>query len=102
MSEGLNDVQKNIYDNKIQKGFNVENIEQEFCRTYGELAEAYEAYRKKLPTVGEEIADVAIYLYGIAEIMGYDLNEEISKKVKKNKSRVYKSINGVNTRVYGD
>ncbi|HSU79334.1 MAG TPA: MazG-like family protein [Candidatus Angelobacter sp.] len=89
------DIQKQIYENKLDKGFNVTNIELEFCLTQGELAEAYDVYRKKLPTVGEELADVAIYLYGLAEILGYNLDDEIEKKVKKNKDRIYKLVNGV-------
>jgi hypothetical protein len=43
------------------------------------------------------LADVAIYLYGIAEILGFGLNQEIFKKVDKN--RIYKNINGIHTRV---
>jgi NTP pyrophosphatase (non-canonical NTP hydrolase) len=98
----FSNIQKVIFDNKLKKGFNTTNVELEFCFTNGELAEVFEAYRKKLPSVGEELADVAIYLYGIAEILGYDLNEEILKKVRKNKNRIYKEINGVNTRINED
>jgi NTP pyrophosphatase (non-canonical NTP hydrolase) len=89
------DIQRQVYENKLEKGFNVTNIELEFCLTQGELAEAYEAYRKKLPTIGEELADVAIYLYGLAEILGYDLDQEIERKVEINKNRTYKRVNGV-------
>lgn len=94
----MKDIQKQIYENKLEKGFNVTNIELEFCLTQGELAEAYEAYRKKLPTAGEELADVAIYLYGLAEILGYDLDKEIEKKVEKNRKRIYKQVNGVHVK----
>lgn len=100
--ENLKDIQKEIFNNKVKKGFNVTNVEREFCRTYGELSEAFEAYRKKMPTVGEELADVAIFLYGIAEILGFDLNKEILEKVKKNKNRVYKTVDVVNTRMSED
>ena len=58
----FNNIQKRIYENKLKKGFNTTNVELEFCFTNGELAEAFEAYRKNLPSVGEELADVAIYL----------------------------------------
>ena len=40
------------------------------------MAEAYEAYRKK-NDLGEELADVAIYLLGISEILGISLYKEI-------------------------
>ena len=49
--------------------------------------------------MGEELADVAIYLLGLSEILGIDLEEEIQKKVYKNSKREYKVINGVNTRI---
>ena len=37
------EIQKRIYQNKIDKGFNVTDINKEFCLLYGEIAEAYEA-----------------------------------------------------------
>ena len=92
-------IQKEIYQNKIDKGFNVTDINKEFCLTYGEMAEAYEAWRKNKDNLGEEIADVTIYLLGLSEILGVDLETEILKKVNKNKHREYKIIDGVNTRV---
>ena len=70
----------------------------EFCLTYGEVAEAYEAWRKKKDDLGEELADVAIYLLGLSEILNIDLEDEILKKVYKNSKREYKVIDGVNTR----
>ena len=96
------DIQKEIFDNKVKKGFNISNVELEFCLTMGELGEAFEAYNKKLPTIGEELADVAIYLYGLAEILGVDLNQEIRQKVLKNKNRVYETVQGVTVRVTED
>ena len=43
----LKELQKEIYQNKVDKGFNVTNVNKEFCLIYGEVAEAYEAWRKK-------------------------------------------------------
>lgn len=95
----LKKMQKEIYQNKVDKGFNVTDINKEFCLTYGELSEAYESWRKKKDDVGEEIADVVIYLLGLSEILNLDLEKEIIKKTEKNKNREYKIINGVNTRI---
>ena len=95
----LKKLQKEIYQNKVDKGFNVTDVNKEFCLTYGEVAEAYEAWRKKKEDLGEELADVAIYLLGLSEILGIDLEDEIQKKVYKNSKREYKIIDGVNTRV---
>ena len=65
------------------------------------MAEAYAAYYKKLPkeAISEKLADVAIYLLGIAEILKIDLGQAILKKVAKNKKRIYHKINGVDTRI---
>lgn len=97
----LKKIQKDIFQNKLNKGFNTTDINKEFCFTYGELSEAYDAYRKKKDDLGEELADVAIYLMGLSEMLGFDLEEEIAKKVVKNEKRKYEDINGVNTRIEG-
>lgn len=95
----LNKLQKEVYQNKLNKGFNVTNVEREFCLLYGEVAEAFDAYRKKKDDLGEELADVAIYLLGLSEILGIDLQTKIENKVAKNEKRVYAKINGVTTRI---
>ncbi len=91
----LKQMQKEVWKNKLEKGFNTTNVEKEFCLLYGEVAEAYEAYRKKKDDLNEELADVAIYLMGLSEMLGYDLEEEIRKKVAKNAKKIYKNVDGV-------
>ena len=95
----LSAVQKAVYQNKVDKGFNVTDVNVEFCLLYGEVAEAYEAWKKKQDTVGEELADIAIYLLGLSEILGVDLASEIEKKMKINQEREYQVIDGVLHRV---
>ena len=89
------EIQKRIYQNKVDKGFNVTDINKEFCLLYGEIAEAYEAYRKKDEGLVSELADIAIYLLGISEILGIDLENEIERKIEINEKRQYKNVNGV-------
>ena len=36
---------------------------------------------------------------GLSEMLGYDLADEIEKKVSKNEKRVYKNIDGVNVKI---
>jgi len=91
-------LQKDIYTNKIAKGFNVTDMALEFSLTHEELSEAFHAYRKKLPDVWEELADVMIYLLGMAEILGIDMEKEILQKVEKNRKREYQTIDGVYVR----
>lgn len=95
----LKEMQKEIWQNKVNKGFNTTNVEKEFCLLYGEVGEAFNAYNKKKNDLNEEIADIAIYLFGLSEMLGFDLEDEIVKKMKKNKKRVYKSVDGVNIRI---
>ena len=95
----LKSMQREILENKRRKGFNTTDVDKEFCFTYGEVSEAYDAWRKKKKDLGEEIADVAIYLLGLSEILNIDLETEIVKKVNKNKLREYQLINGVAVRV---
>lgn len=92
-------IQKEIWQNKINKGFNTTDVSKEFCLLYGEVAEAYEAFRKKKEDLNEELADIAIYLMGLSEMLGFDLETEILNKVNINNKRVYKNIDGVNVRV---
>ncbi len=95
----MKEMQNNIWNNKINKEFNTTDVHQKSCLLYGEVAEAYDAYRKKKDDLNEELADIAIYLMGLSEMLGFNLEDEITKKVNKNKKRVYKKVDGVNIRI---
>lgn len=95
----LKKIQKDIWQNKLNKGFNTTDVNKEFCLLYGEVSEAYDAWNKEKDDLNEELADVAIYLLGLSEMLGFDLADEIEKKVSKNEKRVYKNIDGVNVRI---
>ncbi len=85
----LKDLQKEVVRNKIEKGFNVTNMALEFCRAHEELSEAFSKYNKGQDGVAEEFADVAIFLLGMCEQLGYDLESEIVRKIEINKHRKY-------------
>ena len=95
MKIDLDEKQKEVLQNKIKHGWSTTNIEHEFCLLYGEVAEAFDAYLKKKDDLGSELADVAIYLLGISEILGFSLQEEIEKKMDINSKREYILENGV-------
>ena len=95
----LKKIQKDIWQNKLNKGFNTTDVNKEFCLLYGEVSEAYDAWKKKKDDLNEELADIAIYLMGLSEMLGFDLADEIEKRVSKNEKRVYKNIDGVNVRI---
>ncbi len=84
-------IQKAIIENKKKHGFNTTDVEYELLRLYGEANELFEAWHKKdKENINEELADVAIFLLGISEILDSDLGEDIVKKMEINKKRVYK------------
>ncbi len=88
--------QKLAWDNKIAKGFNTTDVPLEFCLLQGEVAEAFDAWRKGRGGTGEELADVALFLFGLAELLGVDLQGEIEAKITRNAGRVYSRLpNGV-------
>ncbi|MBR3176888.1 hypothetical protein IKF25_02865 [Candidatus Saccharibacteria bacterium] len=92
----IKELQKRAYDNKVKHGFNLDDINFEFCLLYGEVGEAYHAWLMKEDGLGSELADVGIYLLGLSEMLGIDLGKEIEKKMAINEKRVYKrAANGV-------
>ena len=99
----LDEMQKEVWQNKINKGFNLTNVEKEFCYLYGEMGEAYEAYLKKKDDLGEELADIGLYLLGLSNMLGFSLQEQMEKKLEKIKKRVYtRDENGVLHKKEGD
>jgi len=90
MAVDLKKLQKEVMQNKLEKGFNTGNIAQEFCRAYEELSEAFSKHNKREPGVAEEFADVVIFILGMCEAMGFDLEKELIRKIEINKKRKYK------------
>ncbi len=82
-------LQKQVYQNKLDHHFNVTDVNLEFCYLYGEMAEAHHAWMDQKPDLGEELADIAIYLLGLAEILGVDLEDEVVRKMDINRRRRY-------------
>ena len=88
--------QKHAWQNKLAKGFNTTDVPLEFCLLNSEVAEAFDAWRRGRPDVAEELADIAIFLFGLAEMVGADLQEAVEAKLAVNEARVYRRLpNGV-------
>jgi NTP pyrophosphatase (non-canonical NTP hydrolase) len=86
----MNEMQKEAWANKVNKGFNTTNVEKEFCLLTSEVGEAYMAYLRNKDELGSELADIAIYLFGLSEMLGLNLKDEIEKKMEINRNRKYK------------
>lgn len=94
----LRDAQQAAWANKQRQGFNTTNVPLELSLLHGEIAEFFDAWRKKQPDAGEELADVAIYLLGLAEMVGVNLADEVERKLAKNAGRTYEMRGGVLTK----
>lgn len=83
------EAQRQAWVNKQIKGFNTTDVPLEFCYLQAEVAEAFDAWRKGHPDLGEELADAALFLVALAEMNGVDLGAEVSQKLAKNAGRRY-------------
>ena len=90
MSVDLKKLQKEVMRNKLEKGFNTTNVALEFCRAHEELSEAFSKHNKNQAGVAEEFADVMIFILGMCEGFGFDMEKELVAKIEKNKKRKYK------------
>ena len=96
----IKEAQQLAWVNKIAKGFNTSDVPLEFMLLHGEIAESFQAWRRAQPDLGEELADVALYLFALAEMNSVDLDGEIERKIAKNSRRQYtRDSNGVPFRV---
>ncbi|KKQ88119.1 MAG: Pyrophosphatase [Parcubacteria group bacterium GW2011_GWF2_38_8] len=86
----LKKLQQEIIKNKLEKGFNMTDVALEFCRAHEELSEAFSKHNRNQSGVAEEFADVMIFILGMCEKMGFDLEKELVEKIEKNKKRQYK------------
>ena len=92
----LKELQRVIYQNKVDHGFNTTDMRLEVCYLHNEVVEvfrAWENYKDRndgdTSDIAEEMADVAIYLLGFAEMVGVDLEPAILAKIEKNRRRKY-------------
>jgi NTP pyrophosphatase (non-canonical NTP hydrolase) len=92
----IRSVQALAWENKLAKGFNTTDVPLEFGLLNGEIAEAFDAWRKGRPDLAEELADAAIFLASLAQMVGADLQEAVEAKLAKNAARAYERLpNGV-------
>ncbi|WP_179393791.1 MazG nucleotide pyrophosphohydrolase domain-containing protein [Lacticaseibacillus absianus] len=87
-------LQRQIMANKKRQGWNTTDVQFELLELYGEVNELFRAWlHGDQANFREELADVAIFLAGIAEMGHVDLGEATLAKVAINEKRVYR--NGV-------
>lgn len=98
----LREIQHRAWDNKVTKGFNTTDVPMEFGLTMEELGEAFSAWRKGKRDLGGELADVVIFLCGLAEMNAIDLQAQVEVKLILNEQRRYEFLpNGTPVKAEG-
>ena len=86
-------LQKAVIESKQKHNVTASDVKFELLLLYGEVNELFQAWLKEdQENIDEELADIAIFLLGISEMLGSDLGEDIVKKMAINAKRKY--ING--------
>ena len=88
----LQRTQKEIYQNKLNRGFNVTDIGKEIVLLTEELGELARAFRdKKKEKMIDAVGDIMIYCLGLCEMLGVSSEKIIQKIIEKNKTRTHRS-----------
>lgn len=90
----LNSIQSRIYQNKLRNKFNVTDANLEFTNVLREVVEAIDAYNSNSPELGEELADIILFVIGIAAILNINIEHELISKLEINEHRQYKIEHG--------
>jgi NTP pyrophosphatase (non-canonical NTP hydrolase) len=95
----LDDLQRYVEQLEIDRGFSHQNVTQKCLLLGEEVGELFKAVRKqerlgidaeaKVGSVGEELADILIYVCSIANRLQIDLAEALAAKEEVNKKRVW-------------
>jgi NTP pyrophosphatase (non-canonical NTP hydrolase) len=95
----LEKLQKEIFQNKVKRGFNVTNVGKEIILMTEELGELAKAYKKSNKKTAREInnkdeiidaiGDLMIYCLGLCEMLGVNSEEVLKKIVENNKKRTH-------------
>ena len=73
--------QKIAWGNKRAKGVNMTDVPLQFDLLRNEVAQALDTWHKGCQEVSKELADVAIFLLGLAEMVGTDLQEAVEARL---------------------
>lgn len=82
--------QLRCYTNKLKHGFNVTDFQKEARFILKELSELMDAIEHNdVENLIEELGDIVIFCYGIAEMAHKDLDTQVFKKMGINENRIY-------------
>jgi NTP pyrophosphatase (non-canonical NTP hydrolase) len=84
------EMQKEIFGNKIKRGFNTTDIGKEIVLMTEELGELAKAFKNKnKDEMIDAVGDLMIYCLGLCEIFDIDSKELLQKIIENNKTRTH-------------
>ena len=84
----LKELQKEVYENKKRRGFNVSDVGKEVVLMVEELGELARAVKNQSnEDMVDAVGDLMVYCLGLCEILGIDAQNVIEKIVENNKTR---------------
>lgn len=99
--QSLEEIQQYVADMEVERGFSDRPVIEQCLQLGEEVGEVFKAVRKhqhlhldpnsKVGTVGDELADVLIYLCAIANRMDIDLADALRSKEAINETRTWVS-----------
>ena len=95
----LQDIQKEIFKNKLARGFNTTDVGKEIIlmtEELGELARAYKHSNKGQASeinnkeeIIDAIGDLMVYCFGLCEMLGINSEDILNKIIENNKNRTH-------------
>lgn len=95
----ITEFQKQVFQNKINRGFNVKDVGKEIIlmtEELGELAKAYKKSNKKPANdidnkdeIIDAIGDLMVYCLGLCEMLGVDCRKVLEKIIENNRERTH-------------
>ncbi len=86
-------MQKEIYENKKKRGFNISDVGKEIVLMTEELGELAKAFKNQDKTAQiDAVGDLLVYCLGLCEILGVNSEELIQKIVEVNKTRTHRGF----------
>ncbi|MEU7157325.1 hypothetical protein [Streptomyces chrestomyceticus] len=86
----LRAIQAAAVANKHAKGLNTSDVPLEVALLTAEIGEAFTAWRRGEPGFDLELADILLFLVGLAGMTGVDLQAAVERKMRINEARRYR------------
>jgi predicted house-cleaning noncanonical NTP pyrophosphatase (MazG superfamily) len=77
----LTSLQKEIYESGVKDNSFKSDVPVGFCQLMRKVTESYDSWVNRDNNTGEKLAEIMILTLGIAEMLGYDVEREIKKKI---------------------